>query len=239
MKLIQKKCPNCGASLEFNNKDTSCKCNYCNTTFEIQKENNDIYNLTPAAKIGITSSIIITIITFIIVIIIFIIVCIGIFNNNKDNKDNNIINEIKEKNEQDKNLLDNIDDISNNKYKELDTNALFIISHDAEGIKDTNSNYLIDGKASLEHIYLLSKENSNMLITVYKATYYNFFNTISRYTIYIPIVYENITKSLNNITNGKIKAPKYYFNKEETIYYNGYSSIEEINNKLIESNTNE
>ena len=41
MKLIEKKCPNCGASLEFNKDSTSCRCEYCKREFEIERENTD------------------------------------------------------------------------------------------------------------------------------------------------------------------------------------------------------
>ena len=29
MRLIEKKCPNCGADLEFKDNDKSCKCSHC------------------------------------------------------------------------------------------------------------------------------------------------------------------------------------------------------------------
>ena len=38
MKLIEKKCPNCGGSVEFNENDTSCKCEYCHRSFEIERD---------------------------------------------------------------------------------------------------------------------------------------------------------------------------------------------------------
>lgn len=38
MKLVEKKCPNCGANIEFNSDDKSVTCNYCNTTFTIEKD---------------------------------------------------------------------------------------------------------------------------------------------------------------------------------------------------------
>ena len=40
MKLIEKKCPNCGASLEFNDSDKSCKCQYCHRAFEIERDSS-------------------------------------------------------------------------------------------------------------------------------------------------------------------------------------------------------
>lgn len=40
MELVQKKCPNCGADLKFSPNDSEVKCNYCNTSFIIKKDNN-------------------------------------------------------------------------------------------------------------------------------------------------------------------------------------------------------
>ena len=42
MKLIQKKCPNCGANLEFDKEDKEVNCKYCNTTFLIDKDDNNL-----------------------------------------------------------------------------------------------------------------------------------------------------------------------------------------------------
>lgn len=38
MKLIEKKCPNCGAELKFDKDSTEVKCNYCDTSYIIQKD---------------------------------------------------------------------------------------------------------------------------------------------------------------------------------------------------------
>ena len=47
MRLIEKKCPNCGANLEFDENDKSCKCQYCKRSFEIERDtdNLDKFNL--------------------------------------------------------------------------------------------------------------------------------------------------------------------------------------------------
>ena len=46
MELIEKKCPNCGASLEFGDNDKSCTCNYCHRSFIIEKNTTlDVENL--------------------------------------------------------------------------------------------------------------------------------------------------------------------------------------------------
>lgn len=38
MKLIEKKCPNCGAELKFDKDSTEVKCNYCETSYFIQRD---------------------------------------------------------------------------------------------------------------------------------------------------------------------------------------------------------
>lgn len=40
MKLIEKKCPNCGAGLEFKDNDKNCKCSHCGSSFEIERDTN-------------------------------------------------------------------------------------------------------------------------------------------------------------------------------------------------------
>ena len=42
MKLIQKKCPNCGADLEFDKSEKEVVCKYCNAKFSVEKDANDL-----------------------------------------------------------------------------------------------------------------------------------------------------------------------------------------------------
>jgi len=44
MKLIEKKCPNCGANLKFENNSKEVTCNYCNATFIIDRENSKMHD---------------------------------------------------------------------------------------------------------------------------------------------------------------------------------------------------
>lgn len=48
MKLVQKKCPNCGANLEFDKDDTETTCSYCNAKFAIERENEKGNLLDPS-----------------------------------------------------------------------------------------------------------------------------------------------------------------------------------------------
>lgn len=40
MKLVEKKCPNCGAKLSFENTDKEVTCKYCDQSYEIEREAN-------------------------------------------------------------------------------------------------------------------------------------------------------------------------------------------------------
>ena len=40
MKLVEKKCPNCGAKLSFNKNDKEVVCKYCDKSYEIERETN-------------------------------------------------------------------------------------------------------------------------------------------------------------------------------------------------------
>ena len=49
MKLIEKKCPKCGADLSFDINSKEVTCNYCKTSFEIDRS-DDISNLVNEAS---------------------------------------------------------------------------------------------------------------------------------------------------------------------------------------------
>ena len=42
MKLVEKKCPNCGAGLKFDENDTNVTCEYCNKMYYLQKDEKKI-----------------------------------------------------------------------------------------------------------------------------------------------------------------------------------------------------
>ena len=44
MKLIEKRCPNCGAGLSFNESDKNIHCEYCNMNYEIKRDDTKIDN---------------------------------------------------------------------------------------------------------------------------------------------------------------------------------------------------
>ena len=83
MKIIEKTCPSCGASLDIVENAKTIKCKYCNKTFMVEKDHDDVtLELTEqASKIisGVFTYIsVVHIISAIIFFIIFICVIIGI-----------------------------------------------------------------------------------------------------------------------------------------------------------------
>ncbi len=79
MKLVEKKCPNCGANIEFNAENKTVTCNYCSTTFEVERDiekelkEEIVLRFKETRKIGKTISIF-AIVMFIVVAIIMIFV---------------------------------------------------------------------------------------------------------------------------------------------------------------------
>ncbi len=52
MKLIEKRCPNCGAALSFSENDDKVYCEYCNMNYDIKKEDNNNIDLVKVETFG-------------------------------------------------------------------------------------------------------------------------------------------------------------------------------------------
>ena len=50
MKFVEKKCPNCGAGLKFDDGASSVACEYCNQTFYIQRDEKKYARLDEAHR---------------------------------------------------------------------------------------------------------------------------------------------------------------------------------------------
>ncbi len=237
MKIIEKKCPNCGAGLSFGENDKSCKCEYCHREFEIErdekKESIDAYNLIDpetaktVAKTGIAVfaiSSIIPIIVFIIVLIGFIFIGVNIAKDiNKDpfkDDDSKVVETEKAK------VISNINELNNTQLKLLDTNCYSVTN--TKGESSTKYSYDDEDDEVIKHI-LAYKDNSNYLFVVRKTLFINFFNKSDKKTVIIPVKYENVVNTLDrlsdeseNILDGyKVDAPKYYLNGSKTSYLRG------------------
>lgn len=230
MKLIEKKCPNCGANLEFSETDRSCKCNYCHRAFEIERDQNvsETVDLSQQfilneAKKGLNIFHFFFIPFFIVTFAIVGFIFFGVFQSFKENNTNSFFG---------KNVsyYTDVSELSNSDYEDIDHDAAMKIEN-GEG----TDFYAIDGDKKREKVYVAYKENSNFIIVVYKVNYYKFPDKAQRHTVYVPLMYENIDKNVfvNKFANPQIKASEYYFNQENNSYTYGYSNIDEAYNSVI------
>ena len=237
MKLIEKKCPNCGASLEFSETDKSCKCSYCHRAFEIERDENNIDEYKLEAMKASNAAFVPMLIVFFVIFaiaggIIFGVIG-GLFSHNQNNFFFNS-NTVNSKTENSNPYIENISDLTNSDFEDIDNDAVFKISSQAEGINDNTHSYSIDGKRKREKIYVAFKEGTNKIISIYKVNYYDFFHPEDRYTIYVPMIYENIKKNdFDKFKNPTVSAPEYYFGTDKKAYSYGYSSLDEAYNAIV------
>lgn len=242
MRLIEKKCPNCGANLEFSENDKSCHCQYCKRSFEIERDLNDVekFNLIydKIQKPVKTFFFIPFVFAFIIILMISISIFFSIRNQVKDDtspiKSDIPAQKKQESSKKEEKLLTNVSELSNSDFDSIDNHAKTEINHSGEGVNDSHHSYSINGKIKREKLYIAYKEGHNYVIPVYKANYYDFFHQENQYTVYIPILFENIEKSVTfSLGNPKLSAPEYYFNNDHSSYTYGYGSLEDAYQEVI------
>lgn len=235
MKLTEKKCPNCGASLSFGENDKSCKCEYCKREFEIERNTDNLdkinliyHDISKGFNQGFKFIIVIYAVIFIIVAITISIISFSIFHSHEDNSS------ILENSTLENYFLNNINDISNFDYGFIDTNSAIAINRE-----DINTLYFHENSSKRIVIYLLNNNNGNMLIPVYKNVYTN--GTMS-YELYVPVIYENVRVEhgsiAHDIGNAKVLAPKYYFNLEHSEYAIGFESIDNLYDEVLKKYEN-
>lgn len=239
MRLIEKKCPNCGASLEFNENDKSCKCSYCKRAFEIerddfQKDLANQFNLKPV-EVGLTFSIFTFLPIFIFVLLFIVFVSYQIFSNFRSDKYSNF-----EKNQTEydvdvsNELVTDISELSSVDLGHITSSSKLLISSRGEGANDSHHSYLKNGQDILEKQYVAYKSDSNYVISIFRTTFHDFFNQENSFVIYVPVVFENVKKNVVfSLGNGKVSAPEYYFNAERTSYTYGYASFDEAYNGVV------
>ncbi len=233
MRLIEKKCPNCGANLEFSETDKSCKCEYCKRSFEIERDNNssnsieENYNLINPKVVRNVSFAggVMSIISIIMAILVFIFIAFVAFNIFKGNS--NVL--------KGGFLYKDISELNNEAYGDFDRNAYEVIYKNDDNLDE----FYLDMKVKREKVYIAYKEKENKVITVYKAIYKKRLDNENRYTIYVPIVYENIKNDtfysvVFQLDNGKVDAPEYYLNLEHSEYTYGYQDMGTLEKELIE-----
>lgn len=235
MKLIEKKCPNCGAGLEFKDNDKNCKCSHCGSSFEIERNTNinDIeeqFDLKPIGKVFSAFYIFIFIVIFISVAGFISITAYHVFNNSTN------YSSFFKKN----GYISSVSDLSNSDISHIEFESKMQISYKGEGMNDHNHSYYRSSEPRREKLCVAYKKDSNFIIAIYKVSYHDFFHQENNYTVYVPIVYENVKGEIAfNLGDGKVSAPEYYFNSERTSYTYGYASFDEAYNGVVKPLENE
>lgn len=228
MKLIEKKCPNCGANLSFDENDKVTKCDYCKREFEIERDAQDQINLVigetgkSVLKYFFISHMVIGIISVIIFLVIFGFVIFGIYTG---------ISSTNKSKARENTYLTDVNDIENEDYVFLDTKSTIKIRQENSLMVDFKQK----GDFKREKIYVISNDNGNYLIPVYKGVYTDNETT---YTIFTPVIYENVKfdywgNITSNLGTGKVECPTVYFNLEHSEYSVGYENINDLYNATI------
>lgn len=249
MKLVEKKCPSCGAGLKFGENDTNVTCEYCNKTYYLQKDEKksmkvDESHLADAYKfvnefgrplVAKSQSFVfaIGIVMFVAVTMIGII-SFNMINNNDNNK--NLFDRFHEENKTKYvTKISQIDDITLETFN--DTSLERIQSLDGSC---TMGDYEVTKKWTYIGVYLLvSKEDDgNILYDVYEQTYKNKKTGVET-TLYSAVEYEDLTLSEDGIVQDDYFAwpevPSYEFEGTSFNGAYGYESIEKLYNKLVRS----
>lgn len=245
MILIEKKCPNCGASLKFNDDDKSCKCEYCKREFSIEKDKNSSIGINENYTLVDPSFGKVLSLTGGIASLIFTIICISIFffilivtynltNNTKNYSINSLISDDNGP------LITNANKLTNQDIKNIDFNSKLMIPSMGSGENSLNHSYSIYGQKNKKCVIVASKNDSNKIISIYEVNYYDFFHKEDKYTVYIPVIYENVKSDVMlSLKNPRIPIHEYYFNEEKTSYVYGYHSFEEAYNDVVKPLSND
>jgi len=211
MKFIEKKCPNCGANMKFNLEDKEVKCNYCNSEFIIENNNeeNSKVNLDKVNLKLIKTFSIIHLIVFIVVFCFIVGTFVLVFINfskmtgDVNTRSNNV--EIK--------LSDISDDVIK-KLSNISKEEIRKWNGEDNNYEDVGFYYL-KNKVSVEVVYVLKStyliDNESKEIYTTFSYYGSSINNL-RYTPYI-------TTELYKVDNFNI--------------IHGYNSIQSIYDKLI------
>ena len=185
MRLVEKKCPNCGGELKFNINDKDTTCEYCNKSYEIERENDDKeelfnadnYRVTLSAEqkkkaqavlFGFAAVQIVPVMIF----AFFIILIIGgsmIFGFTHDNNRIDNVDKIEKKlGEKDSGFILNFSDLTEKDLSEIHTSTLSTLN-DALNLHAT----FLYSHSDYEYVgmYLLLNNTGNTLYDVYKIAF--------------------------------------------------------------------
>lgn len=259
MRLIEKKCPNCGAELKFGFEDKETKCEYCGKSFEIERtteEKKDLYNAdnykifedaTQTISKGLGVFFLIPVI-FIFVVGIIIFVSLRIFSARPSHEtkveerkivDNETIEEMNKKEEEYQKTAEDklkeagfvlsFSDLSKQNISDIKDNSISILNKELE----RNDAFLFPyGKWSYVGMYLVTNDRGNNLFDVYKI---NFKINGKQYAYYAGIRYLGV-----KVIDGKLAMDMNGFilgssnmRSGKYRYTFGYDSTKDFFNKNI------
>ena len=238
MKFKEKKCPNCGADLEFSETDKTCKCQYCKRSFEIERDLSDIekFNLVYDKIHKPMKMFFIIPLAIFCIIFIFVVVMIIGYMRKQETNDTSIFEEYKDLIVDKENLLTDVNEIKNRDFDIIDSQASMQINRVSDGVNDANHSFSVDGDITREKLYVISGENYNKLVIIYKATYEDFFHQEDRHTLYIPVIYENIEKDvISSLGNARVTDHIYYLSSDKSCFTYGYTTFDEAYQENVAS----
>jgi DNA-directed RNA polymerase subunit RPC12/RpoP len=218
MKIVEKKCPNCGANLEFKKGDTEVVCEYCKKKYLIEdnKENKDFpdYNLvgTEATNAIFKGAMVTYVIIFIAVIFVFGIVIFGINSMSGGTSAPKIVDLTSITETTKKNIYIESKEVINN-YSQLSIGTKQVEAYKSIGY------------------YLFIDKYGNTLYDVYKGSF-EFSDGVK--DVYIAVGYSNISNansSFNsNLLHGEFVASN---NLSDGKVWMGFLSNEELYEYLV------
>ncbi|MBQ8659395.1 MAG: hypothetical protein IJ475_00960 [Bacilli bacterium] len=251
MRLVQKKCPNCGATIDFDENIKKVKCAYCGQTYVIEKDNDMIKNQEDISKhlddafelVAKVQAPFAAVSIFIFVFIFIIFIAMFIFNFTRISSHRSELEEAFENNVIENTILEEVENpnlLVDFSQIDDDTMATF----HKETVKKLNDSLFASTKSlvisdwSYVGMYLIIDETfeDTDLIDVYEIKYkvkgveYHFYGGVQYYNL-----------ELNDdgfvVTNfgGSTLCPTYTLNlsQYDRVFLSGYESLEELYNKEV------
>ncbi len=255
MKIVEKKCPGCGANLKFGENDTNVKCEYCGKELYIQRDEKkyakvdeehiaNAYKFVDEVGKPIAKGIaFVQIIMFIIFGLLFvsafafiIFIAVSMFNNSHDDVDG-FFNLTQSKNEEKVNYvkeLNDIDDITLDTFYDASKSSLNHMD---------NMEYTV-GAWSPVGAYLIVSNNGdgNALYTVMKHTYTKTSGK-KTITLYAAVKYSNLILSDNNVIQHTFKGTEISqdidLDGKTLNFATGFESVEKLYNYELRNKKND
>lgn len=263
MKFVEKKCPNCGAGLKFDDNATSVVCEYCSKTYYIQRDEKKYARLDeshkanaykfvdevgkPIVKAFATAHIVMSIVP----IVIFLIAAVGIgatifsLASDQMNDNGSIVEEHEKKWEEEqekafqearKKIVTKLSQIDATSLKTFYDHAVMELDN-SDG---SNSKYKISKDWEAYGAYLLvgKETNKNYLYVLCKHTYKHRTNG-KEITLYGAVKYDDLKLTSDGIVNNDFfswtEAPSVDLDGDKFEWAYGYDSEEKLYNTLIRS----